>query len=555
MKKNTRYALFFIILLGFTFSGGYAQTWNITGNNNINPALHFMGTTNNNPVIFKANNLERMRINVGTYRGVDIGTPNLNNELRIFGRDSVGFTIPLHITGNVLGQTWGNTPSQTLGRLVRFNQGPTTLNGGINFFDLGIGEDTSLFITNHTVPPVVGNGFIRKKMIVISPQDHLGIHLDPDVKPTANLHSEGTVRLQNLPAGAPGFQKVVTIDDDGNLAWNDKSELGAGTDWSLTGNAGTDPNVNFVGTTDASPLVFRSEDMERMRINTGIYRGVDVGTPTQNNELRIYGRDSVDYTMPLVISGNVIDQTWGNDPGQTMGRLVRFNQGPTTLNGGINFFDMGIGEDTSLFITNHSVPPTVGNGFIRRKMIVISTEDNVGIHLDPTEKPTANLHSDGTVRFQNLPSGQGNILVIDADGNVFKASSDSSRMASADITALQTEITDLKAQLTSLKEVMNNLKGGFLDISTIKGTGTLNQNTPNPFNKTTRISYYVPGTTRNAVIRIADLSGRQIKSYTVGSGSEQSLTLQAGELLPGTYTYSLVIDGKIIDTKKLVLIR
>jgi hypothetical protein len=128
-------------------------------------------------------------------------------------------------------------------------------------------------------------------------------------------------------------------------------------------------------------------------------------------------------------------------------------------------------------------------------------------------------------------------------------------MASADITALQTEITDLKAQLTSLKEVMNNLKGGFLDISTIKGTGTLNQNTPNPFNKTTRISYYVPGTTRNAVIRIADLSGRQIKSYTVGSGSEQSLTLQAGELLPGTYTYSLVIDGKIIDTKKLVLIR
>ena len=121
MKKNTPYALLIITLLAFTFSNGYAQTWNITGNNNINPALHFLGTTNNNPVIFKANNLERMRINIGTYRGVDIGTPTLNNELRIYGRDSVGFTIPLLISGNVLGQTWGNTPSQTLGRLVRFN--------------------------------------------------------------------------------------------------------------------------------------------------------------------------------------------------------------------------------------------------------------------------------------------------------------------------------------------------------------------------------------------------------------------------------------------------
>ncbi|HEY8898509.1 MAG TPA: hypothetical protein VIM79_26960, partial [Niastella sp.] len=185
MRKNTHYVLLFIILLGFTFSNGYTQTWNITGNNNVNPAFHFLGTTNNNAVIFKANNLERMRINVGTFRGVDIGTPGLNNELRIYGRDSVGFTIPLLISGNVLGQTWGNSPSQTLGRLVRFNQGPTSVNGGINFFDLGIGDDTSLFITNHSVPPTTGNGFIRKKMLVISPQDNFGIHLDPGVKPTA----------------------------------------------------------------------------------------------------------------------------------------------------------------------------------------------------------------------------------------------------------------------------------------------------------------------------------------------------------------------------------
>lgn len=34
-----------------------SQSWNITGNNNINPANHFLGTTNNQPVKFRINNI------------------------------------------------------------------------------------------------------------------------------------------------------------------------------------------------------------------------------------------------------------------------------------------------------------------------------------------------------------------------------------------------------------------------------------------------------------------------------------------------------------------
>src|SRR5438046_1998832 len=34
--------------------------------------------------------------------------------------------------------------------------------------------------------------------------------------------------------------------------------------WSLTGNAGTNPAVNFLGTTDAQRLVFRTNNVERM---------------------------------------------------------------------------------------------------------------------------------------------------------------------------------------------------------------------------------------------------------------------------------------------------
>jgi hypothetical protein len=37
--------------------------------------------------------------------------------------------------------------------------------------------------------------------------------------------------------------------------------------WSISGNAGTDPAVNFLGTTDDNPIVFRVNNNERMRLN------------------------------------------------------------------------------------------------------------------------------------------------------------------------------------------------------------------------------------------------------------------------------------------------
>ncbi len=44
---------------------------------------------------------------------------------------------------------------------------------------------------------------------------------------------------------------------------------GAGNDWALLGNAGTDAAVNFVGTTDAQPLTFRTNNTARFRIANG----------------------------------------------------------------------------------------------------------------------------------------------------------------------------------------------------------------------------------------------------------------------------------------------
>ncbi|MEP6846288.1 MAG: hypothetical protein ABI861_09805, partial [Panacibacter sp.] len=49
--------------------------------------------------------------------------------------------------------------------------------------------------------------------------------------------------------------------------------------WLLNGNAGTNGNTNFIGTTDSRPLVFRTNNRERMRIITGGKIGIGTTVP------------------------------------------------------------------------------------------------------------------------------------------------------------------------------------------------------------------------------------------------------------------------------------
>lgn len=53
-----------------------------------------------------------------------------------------------------------------------------------------------------------------------------------------------------------------------------------GAEWKLLGNSGTDPNVNFLGTTDLVDLVFRTNSIQRARINSIGNMGVGVAPMT-----------------------------------------------------------------------------------------------------------------------------------------------------------------------------------------------------------------------------------------------------------------------------------
>jgi hypothetical protein len=81
----------------------------------------------------------------------------------------------------------------------------------------------------------------------------------------------------------------------------------------------------------------------------------------------------------------------------------------------------------------------------------------------------------------------------------------------------------------------------------------LAQNTPNPFNQSTVIEYYLSENTQNAMLNIYDMNGLQLKSVQVTSIGKGSVTIQSLEFKPGMYMYNLIADGKVIDTKRMIL--
>jgi hypothetical protein len=81
---------------------------------------------------------------------------------------------------------------------------------------------------------------------------------------------------------------------------------------------------------------------------------------------------------------------------------------------------------------------------------------------------------------------------------------------------------------------------------------SLLQNNPNPFNTSTIIGYYLCEQ-KNASIVVNDLMGRTVKTIPIAGQGKGTIALSNSQLAAGTYLYSLLIDGRVFDTKRMVI--
>ena len=97
---------------------------------------------------------------------------------------------------------------------------------------------------------------------------------------------EGKVAIVD---GTQANNYVLTSDANGLATWTDPSTLLSGstsTDWHLSGNASTNPLTDFVGTTDAQPLNFKTNNIDRAIITATGEMGIGTTTPAQKVHIK-----------------------------------------------------------------------------------------------------------------------------------------------------------------------------------------------------------------------------------------------------------------------------
>jgi hypothetical protein len=72
--------------------------------------------------------------------------------------------------------------------------------------------------------------------------------------------------------------------------------------WDLTGNAGTNPRTDFLGTRDPEPLVIRTGDAERLRVDTSGFVGIGRSLPA--DKLHVEGASDQSATIVISRSDN-----------------------------------------------------------------------------------------------------------------------------------------------------------------------------------------------------------------------------------------------------------
>ncbi len=116
----------------------------------------------------------------------------------------------------------------------------------------------------------------------------------------------------------------------------------------------------------------------------------------------------------------------------------------------------------------------------------------------------------------------------------------------------QTQIDELLASNAELKS------GGLKSLTSASNTVTtakavLYQNVPNPFNNTTEIRCFIPEGSSNAKLAITNLEGKLLKSIDIAVTGNYVATITASEFTAGLYNYALIVDGAVVDVKRMLI--
>ena len=147
------------------------------------------------------------------------------------------------------------------------------------------------------------------------------------------------------------------------------------------------------------------------------------------------------------------------------------------------------------------------------------------------------------------------LVYEDADGNFSINYVEMIPLLVQSINELNAKIAELEGGGNGNVELMARDRDNATGIDALDDTEVLSlaQNKPNPFSERTTIEVTIPESTTNAALFIYDMNGKQVKQINITERGKTNVSITSEGLEPGMFLYSLIADGKIVSTKKMIL--
>ena len=111
---------------------------------------------------------------------------------------------------------------------------------------------------------------------------------------------------------------------------------------------------------------------------------------------------------------------------------------------------------------------------------------------------------------------------------------------------------ELTEKFARLLTAIENNRSDLLNDVVEESETSLGQNEPNPFGQSSRITYTLASTVKNAAIHIYNMDGKKMGEYQLDS-SKNEVQIAANTYEPGVYIYALIADGKTIGTRRMIV--